>query len=79
MGLFYGSLGLASAVGSLKLRRCHQRINPLYPEMQISLPRGSLRGVRASDSVSQCTIGTSTKFYDVSARDGTDGPIALIR
>jgi hypothetical protein len=35
MGLLYGALGLLFGVGSRKLRRCHRRINPLYPEMQI--------------------------------------------
>src|SRR4029077_14891646 len=35
MGFFYGTLGLLSAAGALKLRRCRGRINPLYPEMQI--------------------------------------------
>jgi hypothetical protein len=37
MGLLFGSLGLLSGLASLRLRRCHLRINPLYPEMQIGL------------------------------------------
>jgi hypothetical protein len=35
MCLLYGSLGLLSVVGALKLKQYHRRINPLYPEMQI--------------------------------------------
>ena len=55
MGLFYGLLGLASAVGSLTLRRCHQRMNPLYPEMQISLH---------ADRPEVCERPTSSPMYD---------------
>src|SRR3954468_22272313 len=45
MGLLYGSVGLLSVAGALKLKRCHHRINPLYPEMQIGfhLARASAR------------------------------------
>ena len=55
MGLFYGSLGVASALGSLKLRRCHLRMNPLYPEMQISLDAGRSE---------VCERPTSSPMYD---------------
>jgi hypothetical protein len=34
-GLLYGTLGLLSVAGALKIRRWHGRINPLYPELQI--------------------------------------------
>jgi hypothetical protein len=35
MGLLHGSVGLLCVAGALKLKQCHRRINPLYPEMQI--------------------------------------------
>jgi hypothetical protein len=44
MGLVYGAFGILTAAGAVQLKRCFNRINPLYPEMQIGLhlPRVSL-------------------------------------
>ncbi len=51
MGLVSGPLGLAAAAGSRRLLRSHQRINPLFPEMQIgSHTGGSEVGEQAADS-----------------------------
>ena len=35
MGVLYGTFGILSVAGAVKLKRWHRRINPLYPEMQI--------------------------------------------
>ena len=51
MGLVSGPLGLAAAAGSRRLLRSHQRIYPLFPEMQIgSHTGGSEVGEQAADS-----------------------------
>jgi hypothetical protein len=57
MGLVSGSLGLAAAVASRMLLRSHQRINPLYPEMQIGFHTG---GSQACERVTD----SSTAMYD---------------
>jgi hypothetical protein len=57
MGLMSGSVGVAAAAGSRMLLRCHKRINPLYPEMQIGFrPGGFEAGEREA--------GSSRAMYD---------------
>jgi hypothetical protein len=57
MGLMSGSFGVAAAAGSRMLLRSHQRINPLYPEMQIGFHSGGSEAAKRE-------AGPSRAMYD---------------
>jgi hypothetical protein len=61
VGLVFAAFGVLSAWGAVKLKRCLNRINPLYPEMQIGLHRS---GIPAERSPQAGLPQTADPMYD---------------